>query len=126
MRWVVDTSSIPADFMTLGIANQLKQVLLNISLNAVDAMQPQGGELTLRTLYDLETDRVGLQLQDTGPGLDEKVIPNLFEPFLPPKNLELVWAWPFVMILCKIMVGRLQLRMLKCPGMGRFYYLAAV
>ncbi|MBK6326107.1 MAG: PAS domain S-box protein [Chloroflexi bacterium] len=86
VRWVVDTSSIPADFMTLGIANQLKQVLLNISLNAVDAMQPQGGELTLRTLYDLETDRVGLQLQDTGPGLDEKVIPNLFEPFFTTKE----------------------------------------
>lgn len=86
VRWVVDTSSIPADFTTMGIANQLKQVLLNISLNAVDAMQPHGGELTLRILYDLETDRVGLQLQDTGPGLDAKVIPNLFEPFFTTKE----------------------------------------
>lgn len=86
IRWLSDTAAVPATCTTLGIPNQLKQVLLNISLNAVDAMQPHGGELILRALPDPESNRIGLQLQDSGPGLDPKIIPNLFEPFFTTKE----------------------------------------
>ncbi|MCA9872077.1 MAG: PAS domain S-box protein [Anaerolineales bacterium] len=86
IRWLVDDTAVSSQCTTLGIPNQLKQVLLNISLNAVDAMQPQGGELSLSLLPDPARDRIGLQLRDTGPGLDPDIIPNLFEPFFTTKE----------------------------------------
>jgi len=86
IRWQWEETAVSPHCTTMGIPNQLKQVLLNISLNAVDAMQPQGGELFLRVLPDPPNGRVGIQLRDTGPGLDPKIIPNLFEPFFTTKE----------------------------------------
>ncbi|MCA9971116.1 MAG: PAS domain S-box protein [Anaerolineales bacterium] len=86
IRWLANATAVPPDCTTLGIPSQLMQVLLNISLNAVDAMQPDGGELHLHLLEDKHTNRIGLRLRDTGPGLDPTTISNLFEPFFTTKE----------------------------------------
>lgn len=56
---------------------QLVQVVLNLCLNARDAM-PRGGRLTIATILAPDTSMVVLQVRDTGPGLSEKVRKNLF------------------------------------------------
>ena len=68
-------------------AAQLEQVLLNLAMNARDAM-PGGGLLTLRTSsIDIAAKRyVLLQVSDTGTGMDAETRARLFEPFFTTKG----------------------------------------
>jgi signal transduction histidine kinase len=67
-----------------GDAVQLEQVLLNLGVNARDAM-PGGGTLSLTTHLG-EDGRVLLDLQDTGSGIPEAILSRLFEPFVTTKE----------------------------------------
>ncbi len=61
----------------LGSVGQLEQVLINLALNAQEAM-PQGGELMVRTI--LRDNVVQLQVSDTGRGIGEEEMGKLFKP----------------------------------------------
>ena len=62
---------------------QLSQILLNLILNAFDAMRERGGTLTLST--HLEGQNICFRVSDTGPGIPPEVIPHIFEPFFTTK-----------------------------------------
>jgi signal transduction histidine kinase len=64
--------------------SQLNQVLVNLVINAVQAM-PSGGRLTLRTLH--EEDHVSLMVEDTGTGMDGEVLKKIFTPFFTTKDV---------------------------------------
>lgn len=72
---------------------QVHQVLMNLCVNACDAMDAQGGTLTLRTRVerveraaDLRPgEYVALRVEDTGPGIDPAVRPRIFEPLFSTK-----------------------------------------
>lgn len=68
---------------TCGDSNQIKQVLLNLMLNAVDAM-PDGGEIHVRTAVDANV--VCLSVADNGPGISAEYHPRLFEPLFTTKT----------------------------------------
>lgn len=59
-------------------SQQIHQVLLNLILNAQDAM-PHGGELKVRTERDKEN--ISIEVSDTGVGIPEKHLGRIFEPF---------------------------------------------
>ena len=66
---------------------QLKQVLLNLLINAMDAVDQAGredGVITIRT-YREENDGVGLVVADTGCGIPKEKLDKLFEPFFTTK-----------------------------------------
>ncbi len=65
-----------------GDMNQLQQVMLNLSLNACEAM-PTGGTLTIRTVT--QEDRVLVKLTDTGCGIKKEHQDQVFEPFFTTK-----------------------------------------
>lgn len=61
----------------------LKQVFLNLVINARDAMK-DGGELTVSVHRHGKL--INLQFCDTGPGIPSEVIPRIFEPFFTTKD----------------------------------------
>jgi len=72
--------------MVRAIPDQLKQVFLNLSLNGIEAMQPNGGELEIRVLPDRDAQRVGVMFSDTGPGIPEEDLKLIFDPFYTTKS----------------------------------------
>jgi len=73
--------------------NQIQQAILNLALNARDAM-PSGGRLIIKTsAADLSADKAGLppgeyvvlSVEDTGSGMDEATRARIFEPFFSTK-----------------------------------------
>jgi signal transduction histidine kinase/CheY-like chemotaxis protein len=68
-----------------GIHDQLKQVVLNLSLNAVEAM-PSGGQLTIHTRHVEEVGHVLVKFTDTGMGIAPADLPNIFDPFFTTKE----------------------------------------
>jgi nitrogen-specific signal transduction histidine kinase len=65
-----------------GDAAELREALLNILFNAMDAM-PTGGKLTVKSLQD--EDWVQISITDTGMGIPEKMKNRIFEPFFTTK-----------------------------------------
>ncbi|WP_422480462.1 two-component system sensor histidine kinase NtrB [Pleomorphochaeta sp. DL1XJH-081] len=64
--------------------NLMKQALLNIIKNAMNAMEPNGGILTVTT--KLSGDNVVLNISDTGSGMDEATLSKIFEPYFTTKD----------------------------------------
>lgn len=64
---------------------QLQQVLVNLAVNAIQAM-PRGGRLTVSTRA-LEKERVALLVEDTGTGMSEEVMKKIFTPFFTTKDV---------------------------------------
>jgi signal transduction histidine kinase len=64
---------------------QLEQVLLNLLINARQAMLGRGGSITIKA-QTAETGEVRIQVVDTGPGIPEKVIHKIFQPFFTTKG----------------------------------------
>jgi two-component system cell cycle sensor histidine kinase/response regulator CckA len=79
---------------------QLEQVVVNLAVNARDAMSGRGGKLTIETLTipaaevrkmgsDIlpTADYTALRMTDTGSGIPADVLPKIFEPFFTTKDI---------------------------------------
>ena len=94
---VLKTELLAENPMVKGDSNDIEQVVINLVLNAKDAM-PEGGEIKVRTNIDLlpqeivkvesvEPDGyVHLSVLDTGTGIPDEMVPRIFDPFFTTKE----------------------------------------
>lgn len=76
-------SVIPQGLFAIAEPGPLSQVLINLLLNAAQAMQGRG---TLELSARHEGPQVFIEVRDHGPGIPEDVLPRLFEPFFTTKS----------------------------------------
>lgn len=69
-----------------GSANQIQQVMMNLILNAQQAMENKG-TITVSTHFSLESQKVLIMISDTGPGMTDEVKSRIFEPFFTTKGV---------------------------------------
>lgn len=65
--------------------NQIQQVLLNLLINARQAM-PNGGQVTIKLEHDASGEMVDLVVRDTGAGIPADKLPSIFDPFFTTKH----------------------------------------
>ncbi|HLQ76712.1 MAG TPA: ATP-binding protein [Terriglobia bacterium] len=63
--------------------SQIEQILLNLAINARDAM-PDGGSLQFIT--KLDGSQISLRVIDSGTGIGKEILPNIFDPFFTTKD----------------------------------------
>jgi C4-dicarboxylate-specific signal transduction histidine kinase len=87
-----DLPSIQAD------ADQLREVLLNLSVNAIQAM-PNGGDLSLETMKieNHGSGAIRVRVSDSGTGIAPEALPRIFEPFFSTKGSGLGLGLPIAM-----------------------------
>ncbi|MGE0760917.1 MAG: sensor histidine kinase [Pirellulaceae bacterium] len=69
----------------LANGNQIQQVLLNLLINARQAM-PQGGQLTIRLEHDPAQEMVDMVVRDSGVGIPADKLRQIFDPFFTTKR----------------------------------------
>jgi len=69
--------------LVAAVEDQIRQVFINLTINAADAMAQQGGTLTIRTIAGV--DDVKVCVQDSGSGIAPENLGRIFEPFFTTK-----------------------------------------
>jgi PAS domain S-box-containing protein len=88
-NWSAAKITLKKDFAqgllpTKGDFNQLQEVFINLMMNALQAL-PNGGEISIKT-RNLDEDFVEARLSDTGTGINEESLKNIFMPFFSTKK----------------------------------------
>ncbi len=99
-----------------GVRVQLEQVVVNLVINARDAM-PEGGTLTLRTAIAADG-MARLSVSDTGVGMSAEVKPHIFEPYFTTKAEGLGTGLGLAMVygIVRSHGGRIEVE--SAPGLG--------
>jgi PAS domain S-box-containing protein len=85
-RGVRVVRDIASGVAAIGDAEKLRQVVLNLVVNALEAMK-DGGVLTARVSRDAGPgERIVIAIEDTGPGIDPAVRAQVFDPFFTTKE----------------------------------------
>jgi signal transduction histidine kinase len=83
-RISVETSLLEVP-QVMAMGNQIQQVLMNLLINARQAMS-SGGRVVIRLQHDTVTETVELIVRDTGSGIPPDKLPRIFDPFFTTKD----------------------------------------
>jgi two-component system sensor histidine kinase HydH len=111
-----DLPPVPVD------AEQLVQVILNISFNAIEAM-PAGGILIFRTtkIEGGAGEAIGISIRDTGGGIRKEDIKNIFKPFFTTKERGVGLGLAICQRIVKNHGGHIRVK--SIPGQGSIFYI---
>jgi signal transduction histidine kinase len=76
----------PAQPAAAANSTQISQILINLIMNAIDAM-PEGGILTVRTRAKRDDGQVCFEVSDTGAGITKENMKKIFDPFFTTKEV---------------------------------------
>ena len=86
-RNVAIEAELPDDLPAVtAVASQVVQVLVNLLINAIDAIDPDRGRIAISARTDDEAGQVVLALEDNGPGISAEKLQRVFDPFFTTKD----------------------------------------
>jgi PAS domain S-box-containing protein len=100
----------------LVIPDQIKQVFINLCINAIEAMQPSGGTLSIEVKVPKNSRMVKVSFKDSGPGISAENLPRIFEPFFTTKKTGTGLGLSICYDIVKRLDGNLTVD--SQPGMG--------
>ena len=109
---------VPRNQMITADRDMIRRAVLNLTLNALDAM-PDGGTLTITSTADRSA--VELEIADSGPGLSEDTKRRAFEPFYTTKRGGTGLGLAIVSRITDVHAG--QVTALNCPEGGAAFTL---
>ncbi len=116
----IDVSiDVPPNTTVTADRDMLRRAILNLALNAVDAM-PRGGELVI-TSYHARNGGFELEIADSGPGLTDEQLQHVFEPFYTTKSTGTGLGLSIVQRIAESHGGRVTA--LNCPQGGAAFTL---
>ena len=84
-RVLVEVQVSPTVSKAMASGNQIQRVLINLLVNARQAM-PDGGGITVTLEDDASSEEVVLTVRDTGSGIPREQLPHIFDPFFTTKE----------------------------------------
>ena len=104
--------------------HQIQQVLLNLIINAEQAMlQAHGrGVVVLRTWHDTDQESVILEINDDGPGIADEVQPKIFDPFFTTKEVGKGTGLGLTVAYAIVQEHGGRIRLESRPGAGASFY----
>jgi two-component system cell cycle sensor histidine kinase/response regulator CckA len=104
--------------------HQLQQVLLNLVINAEQAMLSTRGRgvLVVRTWHDPEQESVVLEINDDGPGIADDVQPKIFDPFFTTKEVGKGTGLGLTVAYAIVQEHGGRIRLESSPGAGASFY----
>ncbi len=104
--------------------HQVQQVLLNLIINAEQAMLSAHGRgiLVVRTWHDADQESVILEINDDGPGIPDDVQPKIFDPFFTTKDVGKGTGLGLTVAYAIIHEHGGRIRLESTPGAGASFY----
>ena len=68
-----------------GNSQQIEQVIINLTLNALQSLTDKTGKVSISTSHDMKTNSTVLRITDDGEGIDADLIKQINEPFFTTK-----------------------------------------
>jgi CheY-like chemotaxis protein len=105
-------------------AHQIQQVLLNLVINAEQAMLSANGRGTLvvRSWHDVERESVVLEINDDGPGIAAEVQAKIFDPFFTTKEVGKGTGLGLTVAYAIVQEHGGRIRLTSNPGSGASFY----
>jgi signal transduction histidine kinase len=124
------TNVIVLDALAAGLpqvfadGHQIQQVLLNLIINAEQAMVSTNGRGTLvvRTWHDIEQESVILEINDDGPGIPDELQPKIFDPFFTTKEVGKGTGLGLTVAYAIVQEHGGRLRLQSPPGRGASFF----
>ncbi|MFW5908134.1 MAG: sensor histidine kinase, partial [Desulfosalsimonas sp.] len=66
--------------------NQIEQVIINLLLNALEAVEANKGRIMIKTSIDQPQNRIRIEIEDNGYGIPHENVENIFDPFFSTKS----------------------------------------
>ncbi|PGX73059.1 ATP-binding protein [Priestia megaterium] len=104
--------------------SQIKQVLINLLQNAIDAMQ-EGGEITVSLDFNEETEQIKIVVQDNGVGMTAKELESISKPFFSTKERGIGLGLHISYQIIESHGGKIRVNSIKDKGSTFTLYLPA-
>lgn len=93
----------------IGDEGLIRQLLMNLAINACESFEGKGGRVSLRVVTNIENRTASLSITDNGPGIDPQMLHKIYEPFYSTKKEGTGLGLAIVHRICQVLGLQLHL-----------------